>query len=183
MPNINKDILNQSIDLKAELKKQKEKQKRSYKEFKQFAFKGNIVDLSIGVIIGAAFSKIVTSFSNDLIVPIISLFTNSINFENLFLALDGKTYQTIELAKQANVPIIYYGNFLTTVTDFLITAICIFVAIQLLQKFKFKKHEQQEEIQSITTKECEYCKTSIPIHASRCPNCTSILEKQENENT
>ncbi len=178
MSEINENINEQHQSLKEELKKQKEKRKQNYKEFKQFAFKGNIIDLSIGVIIGAAFSKIVTSFSNDIIVPIISLLTSNINFANLFFTLDGNKYETIELAKQANVPIIYYGNFLTTVTDFLITAICIFVAIKLLQKFKFNKHTKEEEKQAITTKECIYCKTSIPIHASRCPNCTSILEQQ-----
>lgn len=172
-----KNILNKDIDLKSEFKKQRLKRKEKFKQFKQFAFKGNIMDLSIGVIIGAAFSKIVTSFSNDLIVPIISLFTNNINFENLFFTLDGKEYATIELAKQANIPIVYYGNFLTTVTDFLITAICIFIAIQILQKLKFNKHTKEEEIQAVTTKQCKYCKTNIAIDATRCPHCTSLLDE------
>ena len=165
--------------IKEHLKKQKEKQKQKFKEFKEFAFKGNIIDLSIGVIIGTAFSKIVTSFSNDIIVPFISLLTNNMNFENLFIALDGNTYATIELAKEANAPILYYGNFLTTVTDFLITAICIFIAINLIQKLSFKKQTKIEEKQAITTKECHYCKTSIHIDATRCPHCTSEL-KEEN---
>lgn len=181
MSNI-EDILNQKEELlKQNLKAQKQKQKENFKEFKQFAFKGNIVDLSIGVIIGAAFSKIVTSFSSDIIVPFISLLTNNINFENLFIALDGKTYETIELAKEANVPILYYGNFIATITNFLITAICIFIAIKLIQKFSFKKQTKIEEKQAITTKECEYCKTLIPIQATRCPNCTSVLTKEESQ--
>lgn len=174
------DINNQ---IKEELKKQKQKHKEKYKEFKKFAFQGNIVDLSIGVIIGAAFSKIITSFSNDIIVPIINLLTNNINLENLFIALDGKNYATIELAKEANAPILYYGNFLTTVTDFFITAICIFIAIQLLQKLKFKKHTQEEQIQAVTTKDCPFCKTSIHLDATRCPHCTSVLEGDKQENT
>lgn len=180
------DILNQKEEhLRQSLENQKQKQKQNFKEFKQFAFKGNIIDLSIGVIIGTAFSKIVTSFSNDIIVPFISLLTSNIDFANLFIALDGKTYETIELAKEANIPILYYGNFITTVTDFLITAICIFIAIKLIQRFSFKKQTEIEEKQAVTTKECEYCKTSIAIQATRCPNCTSILtnENTESENT
>ena len=178
----NEEVLNTEEQIKAQLRAQKEKQKQKFKEFKEFAFKGNIVDLSIGVIIGAAFSKIVTSFSNDIIVPFISLLTNNISFENLFLALDGNTYATIDLAKEAGVPILYYGNFIATVTDFFITAICIFIAINLIQKLSFKKQTKIEEKEAVTSKECEYCKTSIHIDATRCPHCTSVLNENIEQN-
>lgn len=167
----------QKIILKNELKKEKEKFKNEFNEFKKFAFKGNIIDLSIGVIIGTAFAKIVSSFSNDIIMPFISLITNNINFNNMFIALDGVKYETIESAKIAGASILYYGNFLTTITDFLLTALCIFIAIRQINKFSFKKKNETEKKEEETTKECPYCKTRIHLDASRCPNCTSELNK------
>lgn len=165
----------QKIILKNELKKEKEKFKNEFNEFKKFAFKGNIIDLSIGVIIGTAFAKIVSSFSNDIIMPLISLVTNNINFSNMFLTLDGIKYETIESAKNAGTSILYYGNFFTTITDFLITALCIYIAIRQIDKLRFKKENAAEEKEEETTKECPYCKTRIHLDASRCPNCTSEL--------
>lgn len=160
--------------LKAELKKQKEKSKKNVSEFKKFAFKGNIIDLSIGVIIGGAFSKIVTSFTTDIVTPVISLLTNKIDFANLFISLDGKYYGTLEAAKAAGASTINYGQFLQTIIDFFITAIFIFIVIKKLSD----KSKKKEEEPAPTTKKCPYCMESIAIEATRCPHCTSVLEEK-----
>ena len=141
-----------------------------FKEFKEFAFKGNMLDLAIAVVIGGAFAKIVTSIVNDLIMPLISILTGRINFENLFYALDGKYYKNIEAAKAAKVATLNYGLFITAVIDFLIVAFTIFIVVKQLNRFKKK-----EEIKAPIVKECPYCKTNIAIEATRCPNCTSQL--------
>ncbi|MBE5821591.1 MAG: large conductance mechanosensitive channel protein MscL [Clostridiales bacterium] len=160
--------------LKAELKKQKEKGKKNVSEFKKFAFKGNIIDLSIGVIIGGAFSKIVTSFTTDIVTPVISLLTNKIDFANLFVSLDGNYYATLEAAKAAGASTINYGQFLQTIIDFFITAIFIFIVIKKMSDMSKKK----EEAPAPTTKKCPYCMESISIEATRCPHCTSVLEEK-----
>lgn len=139
------------------------------KEFKSFALKGNVIDLAVGVIIGGAFGKIVTSVVNDIIMPIITLLTGKINFNDLFIALDGKHYLTLEAAKAAGVSTINYGAFITNTIDFVIIAFVIFMFIRQIERFK-KKPEKTP-----TTKECPFCKTEINISASRCPNCTSQI--------
>ncbi len=139
------------------------------KEFRSFALKGNVIDLAVGVIIGGAFGKIVTSVVNDIIMPIITLLTGKINFNDLFIALDGKHYKTLESAKAAGVSTINYGAFITNTIDFIIIAFIIFMFIRQIEKLK-KKPEKVP-----TSKECPYCKTDISISATRCPNCTSQL--------
>lgn len=168
MGNKIKETLTQDVDLG----KVKEKSKGTLTEFKEFAVKGNIMDMAIGVIIGGAFGKIVTSFVNDIIMPTISMLTGKIDFNNLFIALDGNTYKTLELAQEAGVPTINYGIFLTTIIDFLIIAISMFIVMKKI--FKAKKKEEAPAL--VTTKECPYCKSSIAIAATRCPHCTSELE-------
>lgn len=143
-----------------------------FKEFKEFAVKGNVIDLAVGVIIGGAFGKIVTSLVNDVIMPLLSFVTRSgaLSFENLFIALDGNKYETLAAAQEAGASTFNYGMFLTNVLDFLIIAFVIFIFIKQINRFKKKP-----EPAPVTTKECPYCRTSIHKDAVRCPNCTSEL--------
>ena len=147
-------------------------------EFKKFALKGNIIDLAIGVIIGGAFGKIITSFVNDIIMPLLSIITGNIKFENLFIALDGNKYATIEAAQAAGAATLNYGMFITAVVDFLIISICIFIAISQINKIQ-KKFAKKPEPAAPTVKDCPFCKTSIHKDASRCPNCTSQLDETQ----
>ena len=119
MSNKIKETLTQDVDLG----KVKEKSKGTLTEFKEFAIKGNVMDMAIGVIIGGAFGKIVTSFVNDIVMPAISLLTGKIDFTNLFIALDGNTYATLEAAQEAGVSTLNYGTFITTIIDFLLIAL------------------------------------------------------------
>ena len=132
--------------------------KETIQEFKEFAIKGNVVDMAVGVIIGGAFGKIVTSFVNDLIMPIIGKLTGGADFSQLYLPLDGNHYA---------------GSFLTQVLDFLIVAIVIFAALKVLVKLKRPAAPVEE---APTTKVCPFCKSEIAIEATRCPHCTSQLE-------
>lgn len=147
------------------------------KEFKEFAVKGNVIDLAVGVVIGGAFGKIVTSLVNDLIMPLVGLLLGGMDFSNLFVQLidDGNTYATIDAAAEASIPTLNYGLFISAIVDFLIIAFSIFMVIRSLNKFK-KKEDVVEEV-SPTTKTCPYCKTEISIGATRCPHCTSQLEE------
>ena len=148
--------------------------KDTIQEFKEFAVKGNVVDMAVGVIIGGAFGKIVTSFVNDLVMPAIGKMTGGTDFTQMFLPLDGNTYATLEEA-QAATATIAYGAFITQVLDFLIMAVVIFFALKALAKLKRPEEPAPEE--APTTKTCPFCKTEISIEATRCPNCTSHLEE------
>jgi len=140
------------------------------KEFRDFVMRGNVLDLAVAVIIGGAFGKIVTSFVNDVIMPPIGLLLGGVDFTNLFIALDGKTYDTLETAKAAGAATINYGVFLNTVIDFIIVALVIFLIIKSASKM-----QKPTPAAVPTTKECPYCFTTISIQAKRCPNCTSQL--------
>ncbi|NLL82520.1 MAG: large conductance mechanosensitive channel protein MscL [Tissierellia bacterium] len=149
------------------------------KEFREFAVKGNVIDMAVGVVIGGAFGKIVTSLVNDLIMPLVGLLVGGLDFSNLFLQLidDGNTYATIEAAAEAGIPTLNYGLFISSVVDFLIIAFSIFIAIKSLNKLKRKEELVEVVEEAPTTKTCPYCKTEISIAATRCPNCTSQLEE------
>jgi len=140
------------------------------KDFKEFAIKGNMLDLAIGVVIGSAFGKIITSIVNDLIMPMLSLLIGKMDFQNLFYALDGKQYDTLIEARAAKAVTINYGLFITAVIDFLIVAFTIFIVVRQLNRFKKKEEPVVSKL-----KACPYCKTDIAIEATRCPNCTSQL--------
>lgn len=142
-------------------------------EFKEFALKGNIVDLAIGVIIGAAFGKIVTSFVNDILMPPIGLLLGRVNFSDLFINLADKPYATLAQAKAAGAPTINYGLFINHVIDFIIVAAVIFFFIQQLL------HRFQKKPAAPATKECRYCCSAIPLTATRCPHCTSVLDNRD----
>ena len=147
------------------------------KEFKEFATKGNVIDMAIGVIIGGAFQKIVTSLVNDIIMPIIAIFTGKMDFSDLVFTIGNSS--------------IKYGAFITTIVDFLIIAFSIFIAIRTFNKLNDKAKENVEKLthknskeeepsqEEPTTKICPFCYTEINYHATRCPNCTSELDKEE----
>ena len=143
------------------------------KEFKDFIMRGNVLDLAVAVVIGGAFGKIVTSFVNDILMPPIGLLLGGVDFTNLFITLDGKAYESIEAAKAAGAATINYGLFLNTVIDFLIVAFFIFLVLRSVNKSK--KPAPAPAPAEPTTKECPHCFTTIPIKATRCPNCTSQL--------
>ncbi|WP_035291799.1 MULTISPECIES: large conductance mechanosensitive channel protein MscL [Clostridiaceae] len=139
------------------------------KEFKKFALKGNVVDLAVGVIIGGAFGKIVSSLVNDIIMPIIGSLVGKVDFSNLYINLSGQEFNSLAEAKKAGAATINYGLFLNNVIDFLIIAFSIFIVIRQFDKFKKK------EAPVVTTKKCPYCCTEIDIEATKCPNCTSEI--------
>ena len=141
-----------------------------WKEFKEFAMRGNVMDMAVGIIIGAAFGKIITSFVNDVLMPPIGLLLGKVDFNNLFITLSSQSFATLEEAKKAGAVTIKYGLFLNTIFDFLIVAFVIFMMIRQINKLK-----KQPEPAVPTTKECPHCFTVIPIKATRCPNCTSEL--------
>ncbi|MBU5311429.1 large-conductance mechanosensitive channel protein MscL [Tissierella carlieri] len=144
------------------------------KEFKEFAVKGNVIDLAVGVIIGGAFGKIVTSLVNDMIMPVIGLLIKNVNFTDLFISLDGNYYPSLAAAQGA--PTINYGIFINTILEFLIISFSIFIVIRQLNRLK-RKEEVVETVP--TTKACPYCYTEIHIDATRCPNCTSIINEEQ----
>jgi large conductance mechanosensitive channel len=141
------------------------------KEFRDFIARGNVVDLAVGVVIGIAFGAIVTSLVNDIIMPPIGMLLNGINFKDLFYALNGKTYPSLAAAQAAGAPTINYGIFINNVINFLIVALVIFMLVKGINRLK-----RPAPAASPTTKECPYCHTTIPIKATRCPNCTSELK-------
>jgi large conductance mechanosensitive channel len=140
------------------------------REFKEFAMRGNVLDLAVGIIIGAAFGKIITSFVNDVLMPPIGLVMGKVDFSNLFVDLSGQGYPTLKAAKDAGAATLNYGLFLNSIIDFLIVAFAIFILVRQINKLKRK-----EETAAPATKECPFCVANIPIKASRCPQCTSQL--------
>ena len=141
-----------------------------FKGFREFIMRGNVLDLAVAVIIGAAFGKIVTSLVNDILMPPLGLVLKNVDFSNLFVDLSGNHPATLALAKTAGDPTINYGIFLNNVIDFVIVAFVIYLLINTANKMKRAPAPADP-----TTKECPFCHTNIPIKATRCPNCTSTL--------
>lgn len=153
-----------------------------WKEFKEFAVKGNAIDLAVGVIIGAAFSSIVSSLVKDIIMPPIGLLTGGLDFSNKFVVLkaakDGSTaFNTPADAIKAGVVTWNYGNFITSMINFLIVAFCIFLLVRAINKMKRPKPNGE-----LVVKDCPACTMSIPIKASRCPHCTADLSQTASPN-
>jgi large conductance mechanosensitive channel len=140
-------------------------------DFKAFVMRGNVVDLAVGVIIGAAFGKIVSSMVDDVLMPPIGKLVKGVDFSNLFIALDGNSYPTLKAAKDANVATVNYGIFLNTIINFLIVAFCVFVIIQIIHKWTNKPAPPAPP----TTKDCPQCLMTIPIAAKKCGHCTTQL--------
>ncbi len=147
--------------------------KQFFKDFKAFAMKGNVLDLAVGVIIGGAFGKIVTSLVNDIFMPLIGLIVGNINLSGAFIALNGVHYDTIELAAKAGVGTLNYGMFLQSVIDFLLMALCVFFFVKLMARLSFKKKEEARPAPAARL--CRYCKQPVHEEATRCPHCTSEL--------
>jgi large conductance mechanosensitive channel len=148
------------------------------KEFKEFVTRGNVVDLAVGFIVGAAFSTIVKSLVSDVIMPPIGLLLGDVDFNNLFAVLEEGTtvgpYDTLAAAQEAGAVTINYGVFINTIISFIIVAFAVFLVIRYINRLKRKEAAPKVET---TTKDCPYCFSVIPIKASRCPNCTSELDK------
>lgn len=150
------------------------------REFKEFAMKGNVIDLAVGVVIGAAFGKIVSSLVDDIVMPLIGLLLGKIDFTNLFIVLGEGTFNTIDEAKKAGVATLNYGLFINNIIDFLIIAFSIFIVIKQINRFK-KRNEEPTPTPKSTTKICQYCYSEIPIKATKCAHCTSeVREIMEN---
>ncbi|MCR6514606.1 large conductance mechanosensitive channel protein MscL [Clostridium sp. LY3-2] len=148
-----------------------------WKDFKEFAMKGNVVDMAIGVVVGGAFGKIVTSLVNDIIMPLVGLLVGKIDFSNLYINLSGKEYPSLQAAKAAGAATINYGMFLNNLINFLIIAFSIFFVIRQLGKIRSLTSKNEEEVVEETEKECPFCFSKINIEATRCPHCTSILKE------
>ncbi len=144
------------------------------KDFKEFIMRGNVVDLAVAVIIGAAFGKIVSSLVNDVIMPPIGLVLGNVDFSNLFVNLSGVSYKSLADAKAAGAATVNYGVFLNAVVDFLIVAFVMFLVIRAVNQMK-RMHAEPPPA-APTTRDCPYCFSTIPIKATRCAHCTSELK-------
>ena len=142
------------------------------KEFKEFAMRGNVLDMAIGIIIGAAFGKIISSFVADILMPPLGLLLGKVDFSSLFVSLSG-TYPSLAAAKAAGAPTLNYGLFLNTVIDFLIVAFAIFLLVKQINRLTAKPAPAPP---APPTKDCPYCASAISIKATRCPHCTSELK-------
>ena len=142
-------------------------------EFKTFALRGNVLDLAIGIIIGTAFGKIITSLVNDVLMPPIGLLLGKVDFSNLFIDLSGQGYPSLAAAQAAGAPTINYGLFINSVVDFIIVAFVIFLLVRQVNRLTAPPAQAPA---APTTKECPYCLSTIPIKATRCAHCTSELK-------
>ncbi|MGH9683694.1 MAG: large-conductance mechanosensitive channel protein MscL [Candidatus Acidiferrales bacterium] len=141
-----------------------------WKDFKKFAMRGNVVDMAVGIIIGVAFGKIITSLVNDIIMPPIGLALGRVDFSSLFLNISGKPVHSLAEAKAAGAATINYGVFINNILDFIIVAFAVFLLIRIVNRWN-----KPEPAPAPSTKECLYCASQIPIKATRCPNCTSEI--------
>jgi len=141
-----------------------------FKEFKEFAMRGNVLDLAIGIIIGGAFGKIITSFVNDLLMPPIGLLLGKVDFSSLYISLSGQVYPSLKAAKEAGAATINYGLFLNTVLDFIIVAFTVFLLVRQVNRWTAKPATAP------MTKDCPYCYSAIALKATRCPHCTSEIK-------
>jgi len=143
------------------------------REFKEFAMRGNVLDMAVGIILGVAFGKIVTSFVNDVLMPPVGLLLGRLDFSNLFLNLSRQRYATLAEAKAAGAATINYGMFLNTVIDFVIVAFAIFLLVRQINRLK---RQQEAPPAAPMTVECPFCLSAIHRAATRCPHCTSALK-------
>jgi len=142
------------------------------KEFKEFALRGNVLDMAIGVVLGVAFGKIVTSFVEDILMPPLGLVIGKVDFASLFVSLTGRHFDSVAAAKAAGAPTLNYGIFVNSVLNFVIVAFVIFLLVRQVNRFK-----RQQPTAAPTTRECPYCCASIPLKATRCSACTSEVPK------
>jgi len=143
------------------------------KEFREFALRGNVLELAIGIMIGAAFNSVVSSLVNDIIMPPIGLLLGDTDFSDLFINLSGGQYESVAAAEEAGAATINYGIFINTILDFLIITLVLFLIVRQANRMR---REESEKVEEPTVKECPHCLVEIPINATRCPHCTSHLE-------
>ena len=143
-----------------------------WKDFRDFAMRGNVVDLAIGVIIGAAFGKIVDSLVNDIMMPPIGKVLGGVDFANMFLVLGGGTFASVKAAKDAGAATLNYGMFINTIVNFLIVAGCLFAVVKAMNALR---REAPAPAPAPTTKACPQCQMDVPIKAVRCGHCTSSI--------
>jgi len=145
-----------------------------FKEFREFAVKGNVVDMAVGIVIGGAFGKIVTSFVSDVLMPPVGLMLGKVDFSNLFVSLNGIHYATLKEAKDAGAATLNYGLFLNTILDFSIVAFAMFLVISQINRLR-KAIEAPPPPPPPATKECPFCISAIPVKATKCAHCTSAV--------
>jgi large conductance mechanosensitive channel len=145
-----------------------------FKEFKEFAMRGNVMDMAVGIVIGGAFGKIISSFVSDILMPPIGMLMGGLDFSNLYLSLSLKTFDSLMKAKEAGAPTLNYGVFLNTVIDFLIVAAAIFMVVKGLNKLT----KQAKMSKPVLTKDCLFCLSEIPIKAIRCAHCTADVKAE-----
>lgn len=141
-----------------------------FKEFKEFVAKGNVMDMAVGIIIGAAFGKIISSLVEDILMPPLGLLLHHVDFSNLFISLNGGEYPSLAAAKAAGAPTVNYGIFLNNIVTFLIVGFAVFMMVRTINRWKSAPVPA-----AVPTKECPYCASLIPLKATRCPQCTSQL--------
>jgi large conductance mechanosensitive channel len=143
------------------------------KEFKDFAMRGNVLDMAVGIIIGAAFGRIITSFVEDILMPPLGLLLGKVDFSNLFISLTGKAFDTVAAAKVAGAPTINYGMFLNHLFNFAIVAFAIFILIRAVNR---AKRQEAAAPAALATKPCPFCQMDVPLAAAKCGHCTSQLK-------
>jgi large conductance mechanosensitive channel len=141
-----------------------------FKEFKEFAMKGNVLDMAVGIIIGAAFGKIITSLVSDILMPPLGRLLGKVDFSSLFINISGQSYATLAEAQKANAATVNYGLFINSIINFIIVAFAIFLLVKQVNRLK-----KEPAAAAPTTKDCPFCASAIPIPAKRCPYCTSQL--------
>ncbi|MGO8920491.1 MAG: large-conductance mechanosensitive channel protein MscL [Stellaceae bacterium] len=146
------------------------------REFREFAMRGNVVDLAVGVVIGAAFGKIVSSLVSDVIMPPLGLILGRVDFSSLFINLSGTSYASLAAAKAAGAPTVNYGVFINNVLDFLIVAFAVFLVVRGINQL-----HRAPPPPPTTTRPCPYCLTAVPLQATRCPACTSAIAAEPAE--
>ena len=140
------------------------------RDFKEFALRGSVLDMAVGIVLGVAFGRIITSFVDDILMPPLGLLLGHVDASNLFISLTGKHFDTLAAAKAAAAPTLNYGVFLNNVLNFLLVAFAIFVLVRQVNRFR-----RAQEAPAPTTKDCPYCLSAVPLKATRCPHCTSQL--------
>jgi large conductance mechanosensitive channel len=143
-----------------------------FKEFREFALKGNVIDLAIGIIIGAAFNKVVQSLVNDIIMPPVGMLMGKMDFSAMFVNLSGKQFETLAEARKAGAATLNYGLFINTMVDFAIMAFVVFIMVKQINRLK----REEPAAPATATKECPFCLSTVPLAATRCAHCTSVYE-------
>lgn len=154
------------------LQKNLKEGRKMLKEFKKFALKGNMIDLAVGIIIGGAFNSIVNSLVNDIIMPLLGVFTKNVSFKDWFIALDGEKYASLVVAEEAGAAVVKYGLFLSNSLNFIIMAFVVFLIVKWINKLKGPAEQAAS-----TTKKCAYCFSDIHIDATKCSHCTADVAK------